>query len=126
MIYGLLADAVVLLHFAFLLFVVFGGLLALRWWNAIWLHLPAVVWGAWIEFYQRSCPLTPLENVLREHAGLGAYTGGFIDHYVLPVIYPPGLTPGVQALLGGLLVAAYAVIYALAWRRHRARTRELL
>lgn len=116
----LLADAVVLLHFAFLLFVVFGGLLTLRWWKVSWLHLPALAWGAYIEFYQRSCPLTPLENALRVKAGLEAYGGGFIEHYILPVIYPPGLAPVMQTALGALLVGGNAVVYALAWRRaHR-------
>lgn len=123
MIYRWLADGVVLLHFAFLLFVVLGGLLTLRWWKAAWLHLPAAAWGAWVELYLRYCPLTPLENALRVKAGLAAYGGGFIDHYLMPVIYPPGLTPGLQTLLGVLLVAAYSVIYAVAWRRHRAGTR---
>ena len=122
MIYRLLGQAVVLLHFAFVLFVACGGLLALRWWKAGRLHLPAVAWGAFVEFYLGYCPLTPLENVLRAKAGLDTYGGGFIEHYLLPVIYPPGLTPGMQTALGLLLVAANVVIYALAWRRHRART----
>lgn len=119
--YALLADAVVLLHFGFLLFVVLGGLLVLRWRWIAWLHLPAAAWGAWVELYLHYCPLTPLENRLRAEAGLSTYGGGFIDHYIMPVIYPPGLTPGMQFILGGLLVAAYAVIYAVAWRRHTRR-----
>jgi hypothetical protein len=123
MIYRLLADGVVLLHFVFLLFVVLGGLLTLRWWKAAWFHLSAVAWGAWVELHLRYCPLTPLENTLRAKAGLDTYGGGFIDHYLMPVIYPPGLTPGMQALLGLLLVASYAVIYAVAWHRHRASTK---
>lgn len=117
--YALLADAVVLLHFAFLLFVVFGGLLALRWPRVAWLHLPAAIWGAYVELYNHYCPLTPLENRLRMEGGLTAYGGGFIDHYIVPVIYPPGLTPALQAVLGGALVASYALIYALAWRGRR-------
>ena len=121
LIYALLADAVVFLHFAFLLFVVLGGLLVLRWWRLAWLHLPAAAWGAFIELYLHYCPLTPLENWLRIRAGLTAYGDGFIDHYIMPVIYPPGLTPGIQALLGVLLVAGYAVVYVLAWKRHRRR-----
>lgn len=124
MIYGLLADAVVLLHFAFLVFVVFGGVLALRWWRAAWLHLPAAAWGAWVELFQHTCPLTPLENALRTKAGLGPYGGGFIEHYLLPVIYPPGLTPGMQTVLGLLLVAVNGGIYALAWRRHQAHREQ--
>ena len=117
--YGLLADAVVLLHFGFLLFVVFGGLLVLRWRRIAWLHLPAAAWGAFIELYQHTCPLTPLENWLRARAGLSTYGGGFIDHYILPLIYPPGLTPGLQAVLGAALVAGYVLVYALALRRSR-------
>lgn len=119
--YRLFADTVVLLHFAFLAFVVLGGLLALRWPRIGWLHLPAAAWGAYVELYQHTCPLTPLENRLREEAGLTAYGGGFIDHYIMPVIYPPGLTPAWQAFLGVLLVTGYVLVYGYAWRRHRLR-----
>ena len=122
MTYRLLAEAAVFLHFAFLVFVVFGGLLVLLWRWVAWLHLPAVAWGAFVEFYLTYCPLTPLENALRAKADLDTYSGGFIEHYLLPVIYPPGLTPATQTGLGLLLVAANAVIYALDWRQHRART----
>jgi len=122
MLYRVLADGVVLLHFAFLAFVVLGGLLVLRWRQFAWLHLPAAAWGAYVELYLHYCPLTPLENQLREQAGLGGYHGGFIDHYIMPVIYPPGLTPGMQLMLGLLLVGAYAVIYAVAWHIHRLRS----
>ena len=121
MIYRILADAVVLLHFAFLAFVVLGGLLVLRWWKLAWLHLPAVAWGAFVEMYLHYCPLTPLENNLREQGGLGTYDTGFIAHYIVPVIYPPGITPGIQLGLGLLLVVSYVVIYALAWRGHKKR-----
>jgi hypothetical protein len=116
-IYRVLADAVVLLHFVFLLFVVLGGLLVLRWWKVAWLHLPAVAWGAFVEMYLRYCPLTPLENRLREQGGLGTYDTGFIDHYIVPLIYPPGLTPSLQFALGVLLIVFYAIVYAIAWRR---------
>lgn len=121
MIYRLLADAVVLLHFAFLAFVVLGGLLVLRWRKVAWLHLPVVAWGAFVEMFLHYCPLTPLENWLREQAGHGSYGGGFIDHYIVPMIYPPGLTPRIQWLLGGLLLASYAIVYAIAWRRAKRR-----
>jgi hypothetical protein len=124
MMYRLLADLVVLLHFAFVAFAVLGGLLVLRWPRVAWLHLPAVAWVAYIEFYQHYCPLTPLENRLWELAGLDRYGGGFIDHYIMPVIYPPGLTPGIQLVLGVILVLSYLVIYALAWRRHRRLGKE--
>ncbi|HEU5398488.1 MAG TPA: DUF2784 domain-containing protein [Gammaproteobacteria bacterium] len=117
--YALLADTVVLLHFGFLLFVVFGGLLVLRWRWIAWLHLPAATWGAFVELYEHYCPLTPLENRLRAEAGLSTYGVGFIDHYIMPVIYPPGLTPGLQAVLGLALVVSYALVYGYAWKRRR-------
>lgn len=119
MLYTLLADAVVLLHFGFVLFVVLGGLLVLRWRWIAWLHLPAATWGAFVELYLHICPLTPLENRLRAQAGLSTYGGGFIDHYIVPIIYPPGLTPALQAMLGIALVAGYVLVYGLAWRRSR-------
>lgn len=116
-VYRLLADAVVLLHFAFLVFVVLGGLLVLRSLKFAWLHLPAAAWGVFVEFYLHYCPLTPLENWLRFRGGAGAYVGGFIAHYIEPVIYPPGLTPSMQAALGILLLAGNLVVYGIAWRR---------
>ena len=114
----LLADAVVLLHFAFIAFVLAGSALVLwrPWWAA--LHLPAVAWGAYTEFTATVCPLTPLENALRRSAGVAGYDGGFVDHYLIPLIYPAGLTPGLQVWLGLALIAINAVAYALAWRRH--------
>jgi hypothetical protein len=81
-----LADLVVVVHSLFVLFVVCGGLLVLRWWKVIYLHLPAVIWGAFIEFAGGICPLTPLENSLRRSAGLAGYEGGFVEHYILPVL----------------------------------------
>ena len=120
MAYRGLADATVALHFAFILFVVFGGFLA---WNRTfwaWLHLPAVAWVAYLEFAGAICPLTPLENALRARAGDAGYAGGFIDHYLVPVIYPAGLTPGIQILLGSAVVALNVVVYAVLWRRRRA------
>jgi hypothetical protein len=123
-VYQVLADLVVLLHFAFVAFAVLGGLLVLRWPRLAWLHLPAVAWVAYIEFYQHYCPLTPLENRLRDQAGLDTYSGGFIDHYIMPLIYPPGLTPGIQLALGVILALSYIVIYAVAWRRHRHSRRK--
>ncbi len=123
MLYRILADLVVLLHFAFVAFVVLGGLLALRWPKVAWLHLPAVAWGAFVEVYLHYCPLTPLENRLREQGGLETYGTGFIDHYIIPVIYPPGLTPSMQLFLGILLMTSYIVIYISAWRRYKKRER---
>jgi hypothetical protein len=106
-----MADLVVLIHFAFVLFVVFGGLLVLRWRRVMYLHLPAAVWGAFIELAGGICPLTPLENSLRRSAGLAGYEGGFVEHYILPVLYPAGLTRGVQLTLGMLVIGINVAIY---------------
>lgn len=119
MLYRLLADLVVLLHSAFVLFVVLGGLLALRRPRAAWFHLPAALWGAGIEFAAGICPLTPLENHLRQLGGEAGYTGGFVEHYVLPVLYPEGLTREVQLVLGTLVILLNLVVYAIVWRRAR-------
>jgi len=113
----LLADLVVLLHTCFVIFVVLGGLLALRWPRAAWLHLPAALWGAGIEFAAGICPLTPLENHLRRLGGEAGYTGGFVEHYVLPALYPDGLTREVQLVLGTFVVALNVVVYMVVWRR---------
>jgi len=115
--YGLLADLVLLVHLVFVLFVVLGGLLVLRWPRMAWLHLPAALWGAGIEFAGGICPLTPLENRLRHLGGEAGYSGGFIDHYVTALIYPHGLTRGVQLALGVLVVLVTVILYRRAWRR---------
>ncbi len=122
-----LADATVAFHFGFILFVVFGGALVWRRTAWAWLHVPAVAWVAWLEFTQAICPLTPLENALRVRAGGAGYAGGFIQHYLEPVIYPGGLTPGIQLALGALVIAINVGVYALVWRRatHRGRTRAV-
>ena len=117
--YRALADAVVVLHLGFVLFVVLGALLAFRWPRVIWLHLPAACWGAWIEFSGRVCPLTPLENRLRNLGGDEAYAGDFVTQYLLPILYPPGLTLEIQVLLGVLVVLVNAAIYGLLWRCHQ-------
>jgi hypothetical protein len=115
--YRVLADLVVGLHALFVVFVVAGGLLALRWpWVAA-AHLPAAVWGALIEFQGGICPLTPLEKSLRAAAGQTGYDGGFIEHYVLPVLYPAGLTRGIQLVLGSLVIVVNLVVYGLLIRR---------
>lgn len=119
MIHGLAADAVLLLHLAFILFVVLGGLLVLRWPRLALLHLPAVAWGATVECLQLLCPLTPLENRLRRLAGERGYEGGFIEHYLEPLIYPAGLTPGIQLGLGALVLLINLVPYGLLLRRLR-------
>ena len=113
------ANAVVLLHLAFILFVLFGAWLVLRWKWIAWLHVPAFAWGAASEFFGAVCPLTPLEQRLRGMAGEEGYTGGFIDHYIMPVMYPAGLTPSVQLWLGVFVVALNLAIYAFVLARRR-------
>jgi hypothetical protein len=118
--YSALADAVVALHLGFVLFVALGGLLVLRWRRLAWLHLPAAVWGVAIEWGGWACPLTPLENHLRESGGGEAYSGDFVARYLMPVLYPEGLTRESQIALGFAALAGNAVIYAVAWRRRAA------
>ncbi len=122
MIYLLLADAVVVLHFAFIVFVVLGALTAYRWPRMTWVHIPCALWGAWIEITGEIWPLTPLEVRFRRMGGEEGYTGGFIEHYLVPIIYPSGLTRAHQLLLGGLVVAVNLSAYGfLLWRRVRSR-----
>src|ERR1041385_96636 len=113
MIYRILAAVVVLLHASFVLFVVFGGFLVIRWRWISWLHVPAVTWGALIELLGWPCPLTPLENFFRDQAGASTYSAGFIDHYVVRALYPPGLTRGVQVLIGVLVIVVNVVAYTI-------------
>jgi hypothetical protein len=114
----LAADAVLLLHLCFILFAVLGAALAFRWPRVAWVHLPAAVWAAAIELAGAICPLTYLENDLRLRAGQQGYAGGFVEHYLLPLIYPAGLTPTVQYVLAGGVVVINLVLYAwLLWRR---------
>ncbi|MHC2144511.1 DUF2784 domain-containing protein [Pseudomonas sp. 210_17 TE3656] len=111
MLYRLSADGLVLFHLLFILFVLFGGLLVLKWRGVLWWHLPAVCWGIAVEFFHLFCPLTDWENHLRQAAGQAGYEGGFIEHYILPVIYPAGLTPGIQVLLGSVVVLVNVLVY---------------
>jgi len=122
MISRLLADAVLVLHLGFILFVVLGGFLVLRRLRLAWLHVPVVLWGAAIEFGGWICPLTPLEQWLREQGGEAAYTGGFIEHYLTSLIYPEGLTRNIQLLIGAGVLAINAAIYLRLWQRRRARS----
>lgn len=117
------ADLVASLHFVFVLFVVLGGLLVVRWPRLAWLHLPAVVWGACIELLGWICPLTPLENRLRNEAGMAGYEGGFVEHYLLPVLYPESLTRPIQILLGLLVLVVNVVIYGWVVRSRSRRQR---
>ena len=112
MLYSLLADVVVLIHLAFVLFAVLGALLVIWWRNALWLHLPAVIWAAWIEFSGKICPLTPLENWLRMRGGESGYAGDFVGQYLMPIIYPSGLTRNVQIVLGSIVIVVNLIIYA--------------
>ncbi|WP_169980133.1 DUF2784 domain-containing protein [Tautonia rosea] len=121
MIFRFLADAVLVLHLAFILLVIFGGLLVLRWPKVAWIHLLVATWGALIEFMNWRCPLTPLEKFLRRLSGEAGYEGGFIEHYLLPVIYPGALTPTVQVILGlGVLVINTAIYGYVFYQRRRS------
>lgn len=118
-----MADLVVLLHFAFVIFVVFGGLLVLRWPKVAYVHLPVAAYGVLIEFVGWVCPLTPLEKRLRESAGQQGYEGGFVEHYILPLLYPAELTRGIQLVLGLLVIGVNVAIYWVgATRRKRSVT----
>ena len=121
MTYRLLADATVAFHFTFIVFVVLGGFLVLRKPRFAWLHVPAVVWVVWLELTGAICPLTPLENALRARAGEAGYAGGFIDHYLMPLIYPAGLTPQIQWGLAIAVLAINAIVYTTAWRDARRK-----
>lgn len=123
MIWRTLADLVLLLHLCFVLFVILGGVLALRWPRVAWVHVPVALYGAFIEFAGFVCPLTPLENALRRRGGEAGYEGGFIDHYVTATIYPQGLTRTAQLVLGVAVLVVNAAVYAVWWHRRRSRTR---
>ena len=120
----LAADAVVALHLAFVAFACLGGLFAWRRLRYAWVHLPALAWAAWIELTGTICPLTPLENALRRRAGDAGYAGGFVEHYLLPVLYPAGLTPHIQSWIGLGLLGLNVAIYWVALARWRARRRR--
>lgn len=120
MIYRILADIIVVTHFLFICFVVVGGFLALKWRRVVWAHIPAAVWGAFIEFSGWICPLTPLENELRMKGGSLGYSGGFIEHYLIPIIYPAGLTREIQYAIGTFVVVLNIAAYWLIIRKRRA------
>jgi hypothetical protein len=123
MLYSTAAALVLLAHLAFVMFVVFGAALLVRWPRLAWLHLPAAGWGIFIELSGRGCPLTALENLLRMRAGVEGYGESFIEHYVLWLLYPGGLTREVQFVLAGLVAGINLILYAWAWRRRAARAR---
>ena len=119
--YQMLADALVAVHAAFVVFVVLGGVLVWLRPRAAWLHLPAVVWGVGIEWTGAICPLTPLEQWLRARAGVGGYEGTFIEQYVWPLLYPAALTRSDQVVLGAVALVINAAAYGWLWRRRRSR-----
>jgi hypothetical protein len=120
MIASLGADAVLLLHGLFIAFAVLGAALLWRWPRLVWLHLPAACWGVFVELSGWLCPLTPLENRLRRAAGEQGYSGGFVEHYLLPLIYPEGLTRETQWLLGAAVLLVNLALYA-AWLARKPR-----
>ena len=120
--YLLIANLLVLLHLAFVGFVVLGAFLVLRWPPLGWIHLPCALWGALIEFAGWVCPLTPLENRFRQLGGQAGYAGGFVEHYLLPVLYPQNLTRPVQVALGTLVLILNAAAYERLWRRRASDT----
>lgn len=125
MVYRLAADAVMVVHLLFIAFVVTGGVLIIRWRWLMALHVPAVVWGAVVEFFHLYCPLTPLENALRLRAGEQGYNGDFIEHYLIALIYPAGLTPQLQLGLGAIVVVINAAVYVWVLCAYRSRHKAL-
>lgn len=125
MLYRTLADLVLVSHLAFILFALAGGLLAFRWRWLPFVHLPAVLWGVYIELSAGACPLTPLENQFRRAAGASGYSSSFIENYIAPIIYPLELSPSLQLVLAGLLIlanlSAYSVVLCRRFRARRAR-----
>lgn len=117
--YALTADAVLLIHLAFILLVACGSVLALAWPRLAFVHVPAACWAAYVSFSGRLCPLTPLEQALRRAAGQAGYSGGFIDHYLMALIYPAGLTRSAQMFIGATVIGVNVVLYA--WLVYRAR-----
>ena len=118
--YSLLADLVVVIHFLFILFVIFGGLFVIRKKNWAWLHIPAALWGAIVEFTGWICPLTPVENWLRLQGGGPAYTSGFIERYVVSIIYPSFLTRSRQIFLGLAVIIINGAIYGwIIWKQRK-------
>jgi hypothetical protein len=123
MLFRLLADLVVIFHVAFVLFVVLGSLLVIRWRRLAWIHLPAAIWGVWIEYSGWICPLTPLENALRVRGGEAGYNGGFVEHYVIPLLYPAALSRNLQWILGTFVIAVNVAGYGIVLGRRRIRLR---
>lgn len=125
MLYRGLADLVLVIHLAFVLFVIFGGLFALRWPRVAWLHVPVALYGATIEFVGFICPLTPLEISLRRRGGEAGYAGGFIEHYITAALYPTGLTREIQLVLGIGVLLLNAIVYAIVVKKYKARATRI-
>ncbi|WP_455924111.1 DUF2784 domain-containing protein [Pseudomonas putida] len=125
MIYRMAADGLVLFHGLFIIFVLLGGLLLLKWRGVVWLHVPAATWGVLVEVFHLTCPLTYWENLLRLRAGLQGYEGGYVEHYLLPVIYPAGLTAGIQLVLGSVVLLINGAVYWRLYRRWGKSTRVI-
>lgn len=119
----ILADIVLLIHLAFIIFVIIGGLFARQWRWLPWVHLPAAAWGIAIELKGWICPLTHLEIYLRHTSGAAGYTGGFLEHYLVSIVYPAGLTPAIQIYLGLGVLMINILAYSLVWRG-RSRSQE--
>ena len=117
--YNVFADAIVLAHFIFIAFVICGGLMVIRWPRLAFAHLPAAIWGAAVEFFAWTCPLTPLENHFRNLAGGASYSGDFIARYLLLIIYPENLTTTIQYIFGGMVIVINIIFYAIAIRKQR-------
>jgi hypothetical protein len=123
-VYDFLANVIVGFHFLFILFVVFGGWLVIRYPKIAFVHLPAAFWGALVEYSGWICPLTPLENHLRNLAGETSYSGDFIQRYLIPVMYPENLTPKIQLVLGSIVVIVNVIVYMIAVRKYRQRIKR--
>lgn len=127
MIYRILADITMFAHFAFILFVLFGGLLAFWWPRIVWVHIPAAIWGGAVMLFGWTCPLTPIERHLRIQSGAEGYDTSFIEHYIAPILYPPGLTREIQIALGVGAVVVVVGIYGWYWyvrRQERSKARS--
>jgi small-conductance mechanosensitive channel len=122
--YRFLADTVTVVHIVFVAFVLLGGFFALRWRRVAWLHGPAALWGVLMEWAGWVCPLTPLENWLRLKGQGQGYGGGFVEHYLVPVLYPAALSTGIQFVLGALVIAVNILIYGYVIQARRRRARS--
>ncbi|PKN53285.1 MAG: DUF2784 domain-containing protein [Deltaproteobacteria bacterium HGW-Deltaproteobacteria-13] len=120
-VYNILTDAVVGAHFLFIVFVVCGGLLVIRWPRMALVHLPSAIWGAAVEIFSWVCPLTPLENYFRNLAGGSSYSGDFILRYLIPVIYPENLTSAIQQVLGAMVIFINIIVYIIAYVKNDPR-----